>query len=60
MPTGFHAGAYSSARAYLEAIAASVTTDGRTVVRAMKAAKIHDAVFGDVVVRLDSRAMHNM
>ncbi len=60
VPTGFHAGVYSSAKAYLDAVAASGSTDGRTVVRAMKAAHIHDQVFGDVVVRPDGRAIHNM
>ena len=60
VPTGFHAGVYSSAKAYLEAVAASGSTDGRTVVRTMKATKIHDQVFGDVVVRPDGRAIHNM
>ena len=60
VPTGFHAGVYSSAKAYLDAVAASGTADGRTVVRAMKAAHIHDQVFGDVVVRPDGRAIHNM
>ncbi len=60
VPTGFHAGVYSSAKAYLEAAAASGSADGRTVVRAMKAARIHDPVFGDVLVRPDGRATHNM
>lgn len=60
IPTGFHAGVYSSAKAYLDAVAASGSTDGRTVVRTMKATKIHDQVFGDVVVRPDGRAIHNM
>ncbi len=60
LPTAFHAGVYSSAKAYLEAIAAAGTTDGASVIRTMKHTNIHDDVFGDVVVRPDGRATHAM
>lgn len=60
MPTAFHAGVYGSVKAYLEAAASAGSTDGPTVVAAMKRAHIHDDVFGDVVVRPDGRATHTM
>ena len=60
MPTGFHAGVYSSVKAYLEAVAATGSTDSATVVRELKRHPLHDDVFGDVVVRPDGRAIHAM
>ena len=59
-PTAFQAGVYSSVKAYLEAVAAVGSTDGATVVRQLKRQKIHDDVFGDIVVRPDGRATHAM
>lgn len=59
-PTAFQAGVYSSVKAYLEAAAAAGSTDGATVVRQLKRQKIHDGVFGDIVVRPDGRATHAM
>ena len=59
-PTAFQAGVYSSVRAYLDAVAAAGSTDGATVVRQLKRQRIHDDVFGDVVVRPDGRATHAM
>ena len=60
VPSGFHAGVYSSAKAYLDAVAQASTTDAAAVIRTMKTMKIHDEVFGDVVVRPDGRAIHSM
>lgn len=60
MPTAFHAGMYSSVKAYLDAVAATGSTDGAGVIRYMKHEHIHDEVFGDVVVRPDGRATHAM
>lgn len=60
LPTAFHAGVYSSVKAYLEAVARSRSTDGATVVREIKRQPIHDDAFGDVQVRADGRAVHAM
>ncbi len=60
MPTAFHAGVYSSVKAYLAAVAVTGSTDAVTVIRAMKRQPIHDDVFGDIVVRPDGRAIHAM
>ena len=59
-PTSYHAGVYSSVEAYLEAVAASGSTDGATVVAQMKRMGFHDDAFGDVMVRADGRAIHTM
>ena len=60
LPTAYHAGVYSSVKAYLEAVAAAGTTDGAAVVAQMKRMRFHDDAFGDVVVRADGRATHAM
>jgi branched-chain amino acid transport system substrate-binding protein len=59
-PTAFHAGVYSSVRAYLEAALAAGTNDAQAIIRKMKEKPIDDALFGPVVVRPDGRAIHNM
>jgi branched-chain amino acid transport system substrate-binding protein len=59
-PTAFHAGVYSSVRAYLEAALAAGTNDAPSVIRKMKEKPIDDDLFGPVVVRADGRAIHNM
>jgi branched-chain amino acid transport system substrate-binding protein len=59
-PTAFHAGVYSSVRAYLNAALAAGTNDAQAVIRKMKEAPIDDDLFGPVVVRADGRAIHNM
>jgi branched-chain amino acid transport system substrate-binding protein len=59
-PTAFHAGVYSSVRAYLNAALAAGTNDAVAVVRKMKEKPIDDDLFGPVVVRTDGRAIHNM
>ncbi len=59
-PTAFHAGVYSSVRAYLEAALAAETNDAPSVIRKMKEKPIDDDLFGPVVVRSDGRAIHNM
>jgi branched-chain amino acid transport system substrate-binding protein len=59
-PTAFHAGVYSSVRAYLNAALAAGTNDAPAVIRKMKEAPIDDDLFGPVVVRADGRAIHNM
>jgi branched-chain amino acid transport system substrate-binding protein len=59
-PTAFHAGVYSSVRAYLNAALAAGTNDAPAVIRKIKEAPIDDDLFGPVVVRPDGRAIHNM
>jgi branched-chain amino acid transport system substrate-binding protein len=59
-PTAFHAGVYSSVRAYPNAALAAGTNDAEAVIRKMKENPIDDDLFGPVVVRADGRAIHNM
>ncbi len=59
-PTAFHAGVYSSIRAYLNAALAAGTNDAQAVIRKMKEAPIDDDLFGPVVIRPDGRGIHNM
>jgi branched-chain amino acid transport system substrate-binding protein len=59
-PTAFHAGVYSSVRAYLNAAFEAGTNDTQAVIRKMKETPIDDDLFGPVVVRADGRAIHNM
>lgn len=60
MPTEDQAGVYSATLAYLRAARDARTLDGSLVVDRMKAAPFHDALFGDVVIRQDGRAVHDM
>lgn len=60
MPTMNHAGVYSSVLAYLNAVKATNSDDGKVAVAEMKRAPIEDKLFGRVVVRPDGRAIHNM
>jgi branched-chain amino acid transport system substrate-binding protein len=59
-PTAFHAGVYSSVRAYLDAALSAGTNDAQAIIRALKEKPIDDDLFGPVVVRPDGRAIHNM
>jgi branched-chain amino acid transport system substrate-binding protein len=59
-PTAFHAGVYSSVRAYLNAALAAGTNDAQAVIRKLKETPIDDDLFGPVTVRPDGRAIHNM
>ena len=59
-PTGNHAGVYSSVLAYLRAAKAADTLDGAKVVAEMRRRPIEDALFGEVVIRPDGRAVHAM
>ncbi|MBV9755858.1 MAG: ABC transporter substrate-binding protein, partial [Alphaproteobacteria bacterium] len=60
MPTGNHAGVYSSVLAYLRAAKAADTLDGAKVVEQMRQAPIQDPLFGTVTIRADGRAVHAM
>ena len=59
-PTAFHAGVYSSVRAYLNAALAARTNDAPAVIQKMKQSPVDDDLFGRVVIRADGRAIHNM
>src|ERR1700751_3165971 len=59
-PTAFHAGVYSSVRAYLNAALAAGTNEAPVIIRKMKEMSIDEDLFGPVVVRPDGRAIHNM
>lgn len=59
-PTAFHAGVYSSVRAYLNSALEAGTNDAPAVIKKMKEKPIDDDLFGPVVVRADGRAIHNM
>ena len=59
-PTSFQAGVYSSALAYLRAVAAIGSTDGQHVVAEMKRAPFTDPLFGAMSIRADGRALHAM
>ncbi len=59
-PTAFHAGVYSSVRAYLEAALAAGTNDAPSIIRKLEEKPIDDDLFGPVVVRPDGRTIHNM
>jgi branched-chain amino acid transport system substrate-binding protein len=59
-PTAFHAGVYSSIRAYLNAALEAGTNDAQAVIQKLKEKPIDDDLFGPVVVRPDGRAIHNM
>ena len=60
VPTENQAGVYSAVLTYLRAARAADTIDGEAVVAEMKRAPIADALFGDVTVRADGRAVHPM
>lgn len=60
MPTEDQAGVYSATLAYLRAVRDAKTLDGAQVVAQMKQAPFHDALFGDVSIRKDGRAVHAM
>lgn len=58
MPSGNQAGVYSATLAYLKAVAATGTDEGKPVVAQMKKAPAGDKLFGDLSVRPDGRAIH--
>ena len=60
MPTMNHAGTYSSTLAYLRAVQAANTIEGDKVVAQMGKAPIDDPLFGQVTIRKDGRAVHDM
>lgn len=60
MPTMNHAGVYSSVLAYLNAVKATNSDDGKVAIAKMKERPIQDDLFGPVIVRADGRAIHDM
>ena len=59
-PTEDHAGVYSATLTYLRAARDAGTVEGETVVREMQAKPIADPLWGDVTIRRDGRAVHDM
>ena len=60
-PTMVQAGVYSGTMAYLAAVeAVGSADDGKAVVAQMKQMDFADPLFGDVKVRADGRAIHDM
>ena len=59
-PTFNQAGVYSATMAWLAAVKASGSIEGARVVEQMRQGVIHDPLFGDVTVRPDGRAVHEM
>jgi branched-chain amino acid transport system substrate-binding protein len=58
-PNDMQAGIYSSILAYLKTVdKLGNAEDGRAIVAAMKASPAEDAVYGNVTIRSDGRAMH--
>ncbi|WP_158745446.1 ABC transporter substrate-binding protein [Acidisphaera sp. L21] len=60
VPTSNQAGVYSSVLAYLHAAKQADSIEGDKVMAAMKSHPIDDALFGQVAVRADGRAIHPM
>lgn len=60
MPTEDHAGVYSATMAYLRAVRDARTVAGGRVVEAMRRTPIDDPLFGQVQIRQDGRAIHDL
>jgi branched-chain amino acid transport system substrate-binding protein len=60
MPTGFHAGVYSSVAHYLKAIKATGTDDAPTVMKQMEKERVHDFFAADGYIRADRKMIHDM
>jgi branched-chain amino acid transport system substrate-binding protein len=60
MPSANQAAVYSATLAYLNAVAAIGSDDAKAAVAQMKRMPIKDPLFGDVSIRADGRALHNM
>ncbi len=60
MPTSSQAGVYSSALAYLNAVATAKSKDTAAVMGQLRAAPIDDPLFGPSVLRPDGRVTHAM
>lgn len=60
MPTEDHAGVYSATLAYLRAVRDSGAVAGGRVVREMRRSPMDDPLFGQVTIRPDGRAIHDL
>jgi branched-chain amino acid transport system substrate-binding protein len=59
MPNDNQVALYSSVRHYLEAVARAGTDDTETVMKAMRAAPIHDVFTDNGVIRADGRVLYD-
>jgi branched-chain amino acid transport system substrate-binding protein len=60
MPTGFHAGVYSSVSHYLKAVKATGTDDAPTVMKQMEKERINDFFASGGYIRADRKMIHDM
>lgn len=60
MPTGFHAGVYSSVAHYLRAVKATGTDDAPVVMKQMESERVRDFFAGDGYIRADRKMIHDM
>jgi branched-chain amino acid transport system substrate-binding protein len=60
MPTGFHAGVYSSVAHHLKAVKATGTDDAPTVMKQMEKERVHDFFAADGYIRADRKMIHDM
>ncbi|MES5488396.1 ABC transporter substrate-binding protein [Bradyrhizobium sp. INPA03-11B] len=60
MPTGFHAGVYSSVAHYLKAVKAAGTDDAPAVMKQMEKERVHDFFAADGYIRADRKMIHDM
>lgn len=60
MPTGFHAGVYSSVAHYLKAVKAAGTDDAPTVMKQMEKERVRDFFAADGYIREDRKMIHDM
>lgn len=60
MPTGFHAGVYSSVAHYLKAVKATGTDDAPTVMKQMERERVRDFFASDGYIREDRKMIHDM
>ena len=60
MPTGFHAGVYSSVAHYLKAVRATGTDDAPTVMTQMEKERVHDVFAADGYIREDRKMIHDL
>lgn len=60
MPSQIQAGVYSSVRHYLEAVKATGSDDGATVMAQMKATPVSDAYTAHGTIRPDGRLIHDL
>lgn len=60
MPSGFHAGVYSSVAHYLKSAKAVGTDDAETVMRDMESKRVNDFFAADGYIRSDRKMIHDM